>query len=254
MDDFDVVLGMKFLLEKSAIPVPATGSLLIMGDQPTEHKKHLEMVFQKLRENQLYVKREKCAFAQTRINFLGHIIERGQIRMDMKKVRAIQEWKTPANVKELRLFLGLANYYRRFVEEYSKMAAPLTELLKKGVTWEWAIVCEAAFQELKNAMMQDPVLALPDISKPFEVQTDASDFALGGVLLQEGHPVAYESRKLSGAERRYTAQEKEMLAVIHCLRVWRHYILGSKFVVKTDNTRVSHFFTQPKLTAKQARW
>ncbi|KAL5554225.1 hypothetical protein UlMin_041626 [Ulmus minor] len=97
------------------------------------------MVFQKLRENQLYVKREKCAFAQTRINFLGHIIERGQIRMDMKKVRAIQEWKTPANVKELRSFLGLANYYRRFVEEYSKTAAPLTELLKKGVTWDWGI-------------------------------------------------------------------------------------------------------------------
>ncbi|KAL5581856.1 hypothetical protein UlMin_014298 [Ulmus minor] len=207
MDDFDVVLGMEFLLEKSAIPVPATGSLLIMGDQPAEHKKHLEMVFQKLRDNQLYVKREKCAFAQTRINFLGHIIERGQIRMDMKKVRAIQEWKTPANVKELRSFLGLANYYRRFVEEYSKTAAPLTELLKRGVTWDWGIVCEADFQELKNAMMRDPVLALPDISKPFEVQTDASDFALGGVLLQEGHPVAYESRKLSGAERRYTCQD-----------------------------------------------
>ncbi|KAL5538139.1 hypothetical protein UlMin_044217 [Ulmus minor] len=97
------------------------------------------MIFQKLRDNQLYVKREKCAFAQTRINFLGHIIERGQIRMDMKKVRAIQEWKTPANVKELRSFLGLANYYRRFVEEYSKTAAPLTELLKKGVTWDWGI-------------------------------------------------------------------------------------------------------------------
>ncbi|KAL5544161.1 hypothetical protein UlMin_007945 [Ulmus minor] len=110
-----------------------------------EHKKHLEMVFQKLRENQLYVKREKCAFAQTRINFLGHIIERGQIRMDMKKVRAIQEWKTPANVKELRSFLGLANYYRRFLEEYSKTVAPLTELLKNCVTWDWGIVCKAAF-------------------------------------------------------------------------------------------------------------
>ncbi|KAL5554916.1 hypothetical protein UlMin_037152 [Ulmus minor] len=204
MDDFDVVLGMEFLLEKNVIP---------------EHKKHLEMVFQKLRENQLYVKREKCAFAQTRINFLGHIIEHGQIRMDMKKVRAIQEWKTPTNVKELCSFLGLANCYRQFVEDYSKMVAPLTELLKKGVTWDWGIVCEAAFQELKNAMMRDPILALPYISKPFEVQTDPSDFVLRGVLLQEGHHVAYKSRKLSGAERRYIAQEKEMLAVIHCLRV-----------------------------------
>ena len=152
------------------------------------------------------------------------------------------------------MFPRLANYYRLFVKEYSKMDAPLIELLKKGVTWDWGIVCEAAFQELKNAMMRDPVLALPDISKPFEVQTDASDFALGGVLLQEGHPIAYESCKLSGAKYRYTTQEKEMLAVIYCLRVWRHNILGSKFVVKTDNIGVSHFFTQPKLTAKQARW
>ncbi|KAL5561271.1 hypothetical protein UlMin_031018 [Ulmus minor] len=127
--------------------------------------------------------------------------------------------KTPANVKELRSFLGLANYYRRFVEEYSKTIAPLTELLKKGITWDWGIACEATFQELKNAMMRDPVLALPDISKPFEVQTDASDFVLGGVFLQEGHPVTYESRKLSGAERRYTAQEKVMLVMIYCLRV-----------------------------------
>ena len=103
-------------------------------------------------------------------------------------------------------------------------------------------------------MIRDPVLALPDLTKPFEVQTDASDFALGGVLVQEGHPVAYESRKLSDAERRYTAQENELLAVIHCLRVWRHYLLGSKFVVKMDNSAVSHFLTQPKLTPKQARW
>ena len=200
------------------------------------------------------MKREKCAFAQERIKFLGHVVERGHIRMDLGKVRAIQEWKAPSGVRELRSFLGLANYYRRFVEGYSRRATPLTELLKKGVTWNWSDRCQGAFEDLKDAMMRDPVLALPDLTKPFEVQTDASDFALGGVLVQEGHPVAYESRKLSDAERRYTAQEKELLAVIHCLRVWRHYLLGSKFVVKTDNSAVSHFLTQPKLTPKQARW
>ncbi|KAL5580325.1 hypothetical protein UlMin_012767 [Ulmus minor] len=115
--------------------------IVVYSTMMEEYKKHFEMVFQKLRENQIYVKREKCAFAQTRINFLGHIIERGQIRMDMKKVRAIQEWKTPANDKELHSFLGLANYYRWFVEEYSKTVAPLAELLKKGVTWDWGIIC-----------------------------------------------------------------------------------------------------------------
>ncbi|KAK2971008.1 hypothetical protein RJ640_023440 [Escallonia rubra] len=105
-----------------------------------------------------------------------------------------------------------------------------------------------------RAMSEDPVLALPDVSKSFEVHTDASDFALGGVLMQECHPVAYESRKLNEAERRYTTHEKELLAVVHCLRVWRHYLLGSSFIVRTDNTAVSHFLSQSKLTSKQARW
>ena len=185
---------------------------------------------------------------------LGHIIERGRIRMGMGKVKVIKEWQIPKNVKELRSFLGLANYYRRFISGYSKKTTPLTELLKKGVVWNWNKDCEDAFENLKRAVMENPVLTLPDVTKPFEVQTDASDFALGGVLLQEGHPVAFESHKLSEAERRYTAQEKELLAVIHCLRTWRHYLLGSKFLVKTDNSAVSHFLTQPKLTPKQARW
>ncbi|KAJ7944105.1 Retrotransposon protein, putative, Ty3-gypsy subclass [Quillaja saponaria] len=182
-----------------------------------------------------------------------HSHESGFPRL-LRQVKAIQEWKTPTSVTELRSFLGLANYYRRFVEGYSRKAAPLIELLKKGTVWHWGEPCQTAFEDMKLAMINDPVLALPDISKPFKVQTDASNYALGGVLLQESHPVAYESHKLSQAERRYTAQEKEMLAVIHCLRVWRHYLLGSKFIVKTDNTGVSHFFTQPKLTPKQGRW
>ena len=101
---------------------------------------------------------------------------------------------------------------------------------------------------------EEPVLALPDISKPFEVHTDVSDIALGGVLVQGGHPVAYESRKLNATERRYSAQEKELMAIVHCLRTWKHYLLGSKFLVKTDNAAASHILTQPKLSAKQARW
>ena len=114
---------------------------------------------------------------------LGHVVERGRIRMDLEKVRAIQEWKVPTNVKELRSFLGLANYYRRFVDGYSRRATPLTELLKKGMIWAWTHKCAEAFRSLKEAMMKDPVLALPDVSKPFKVHTDASDYALGGVLV-----------------------------------------------------------------------
>jgi len=127
-------------------------------------------------------------------------------------------------------------------------------LLKKGRGWVWGQECQHAFEALKKAITREPVLALPNLNKPFELHTDAFDFAIGGVLMQEDHPIAFESRKLNDTERRYTVQEKEMTVVIHCLRTWRHYLLGSEFVIKTDNVATSYFQTQKKLTPKQARW
>ena len=138
--------------------------------------------------------------------------------MDSDKIKAIQEWKVPTSVSEMLSFLGLANYYRRFVEGFSR-ATPLTELLKKDHPWSWSNDCQMGFENLKTTMTRGPVLRLVDVTKPFEIETDASDLALGGVLIQEGHPIAYESRKLNDAERRYTVSEKEMLAVVHCLPV-----------------------------------
>ncbi|KAK4382075.1 Retrovirus-related Pol polyprotein from transposon.6 [Sesamum angolense] len=174
--------------------------------------------------------------------------------MDPKKVQAIEEWRPPSDVHDLRSFLGLANYYRRFVKGYSEIARPMMDLLKKTETWDWTPQCQVAFDNLKRAMVTDPMLALSDMSKPFTVETDASDFALGGVLMQDGHPLAFESRKLKDVERRYSVHEKELLAVVHCLRLWWHYLLGSPFVVKTNNIAVSHFMSQLKLTSRQARW
>lgn len=174
--------------------------------------------------------------------------------MDESKVRAIQKWEPPRKVFELRSFLELANYYRKFIKGYSTIAAPLTYMLKKNQTWSWDERCQTTFEELKEAVIQEPVLVLPDHTKPYEVHTDASDFALGGVLMQKGHPIAYESRKLNDAEKLYTVQEKEMTAVVHCLRTWRHYLLGTKFVVKTDNVATSYFLKQKKLIPKQVRW
>jgi hypothetical protein len=113
---------------------------------------------------------------------------------------------------------------------------------------------KTAFVELKHRIVSAPVLKLPDFEKSFEVQTDASDFSIGGVLMQDGHPVAFESRKLQDRERRYLVHEKEMTIVVHCLQVWRHYLLGNPFMVKTDNVATSYFATQPKLSSKQARW
>ncbi|KAE8692821.1 cytochrome P450 78A7-like [Hibiscus syriacus] len=219
-----------------------------------EHVEHLKQVFLVLRENELFVKEEKCSFAKTEVPYLGHIIGGGKIWMDRDKVRAIDEWQVPTKVTELRSFLGLANYYRRFVKGYSKIAAPLTELLKKDKAWDWGLKCQSAFDEIKLDMTSELVLVLPDHTKPFEVFTDASDITIGGVLMQEGHPVAYESRKLNETERRYTVHEKEMTAVVHCLHTWRHYLLGSKFVVFIDNVANSYFLTQKKLSPKQARW
>ncbi|XP_039165520.1 uncharacterized protein LOC120291836 [Eucalyptus grandis] len=203
-----------------------------------EHVKHLRQVFQVLRENELYVKREKCAFAQEKVSFLGHIVGCGQVRMDKAKIQSIIEWELPTEVLALRSFLGLTNFYRRFIRSYSSITVPLTDLLKKENVWEWTDRCQRVFDQLKQAMTEEPVLALPDHTKPYK----------------DGHPVAFESRKLNNIERRYTIQEKEMTAVVHCLRTWRHYILGSKFVVRMDNVATSYFQTQKKLSPKQARW
>ena len=228
--------------------------IVIYSKSLGEHVEHLRQVFKVLRENELYVKEEKCSFAQMEVPFLGHIVGGGKIKMDGAKIRVIEDWEPPTKVTELRSFLGLANFYRKFVKGYSKIAAPLTELLKKDKAWDWNTKCQEAFEGLKKAMASEPVLVLPDHTKPFEIYTDASDVAIGGVLMQEGHPVAYESRKLNETEQRYTVHEKEMTAVVHCLRTWRHHILGSKFVVYTDNVANSYFQTQNKLSPKQARW
>ncbi|XP_059437724.1 uncharacterized protein LOC132170646 [Corylus avellana] len=228
--------------------------IVVYSESFVNHLSHLRLVLTRLRENSLYVKKEKCEFARREILFLGHKISAGKILMDEGKVKAIQDWSPPKTVSGLRSFLGLANYYRKFIAAYSKKAAPLTDLLKKDRQWRWTDQCQAAFDKLKAAVASEPVLHLPDFELPFEVHTDASDRAIGGVLVQEGHPVAYESRKLKEAEQRYSAHEKEMLAVVHCLLVWRVYLLGTKFVVRTDNAANTFFQTQKKLSAKQARW
>ncbi|GMJ12439.1 hypothetical protein HRI_004913100 [Hibiscus trionum] len=170
------------------------------------------------------------------------------------KVHAIQEWEPPTKVHELRSFLGLVNYYRRFIKGYSARATPLTELLKKNKSWVWSPTFQEAFEDLKKVVCEEPVLSFPDHTKPYELHTDTPDFSIGGVLIQDGHPIAYESRKLNDTKRRYTVQEKDMTAIFHYLRVWRHYLLGAKVLILTHNVATSYFQTQKKLSPKQARW
>jgi len=149
----------------------------------------------------------------------------------------------------------LASYYRKFIKNFAKIAAPLTNLLKKfAVTYDWDEACDEAFGTLKGILVKAPVLKLPDFDKDFEIHSDASDFTIGGVIVQDGRPVTFESKKLSETERRWPTHEKEMWAVIHCLKTWGQYIGSKDVVVWTDNVTLKYFATQPKLLSKQVRW
>jgi hypothetical protein len=229
--------------------------ILIYSSSLEEHEEHLRQVFQGLRENKLYAKLEKCEFGVKEVDFLGHRITQEGLKMDDHKVKAILDWEPPKSVPALRSFLGLASYYRKFIKNFAKIAAPSINLLKKSVvTYEWEEVCDETFGTLKGILVKAPVLKLPDFDKEFEIHSDASNFAIGGVLVQEGRPVAFESKKLSETERRWPTHEKEMWAIIHCLKTSGHYIGSKDVVVWTDNVTLRYFATQPKLSSKQVRW
>jgi len=164
--------------------------ILIYNGSLEEHAEHLRKVFQRLRENKLYAKLEKCEFGVTKVDFLRHKITQEGLKMDDHKVKAILDWEPPKSVPALRSFLGLASYYRKFIKNFVKIAAPLTNLLKKSaMTYEWEGACNEAFETLKGILVKAPVLKLPDFDKDFDIHSDAFDFAIGGVLVQEGKPV-----------------------------------------------------------------
>ncbi len=171
--------------------------------------------------------------------------------MDNHKVKAIVDWEPPKAVSALRSFLGLASYYHKFIKNFAKIAAPLTNLLKKStVTYEWEGACDEAFETLKGILVKAPMLKLPDFDKDFEIHFDVSDFAIRGVLVQEERPVAFENKKLSETKRRWRTHEKEMWAIIHCLKTWGHYIGSKDVVVWIDNVTLKYFAIQPKLSSK----
>lgn len=165
-------------------------------------------------------------------------------------MKAIMEWSSPTKVAELQSFLGLANYYKWFIQGYLKKVNPLTNLLKKDPKWVWDDKCQKVFDKLKKVVSIELVLKLFYFINPFEVHTNALDRALGGVLMQEGHLIAFEIRKLKDAKQRYSVHEKEMTIVIHCLDTLQHYFLGTKFIVVTNNVANTYFTMQKKLTPK----
>jgi transposase InsO family protein len=230
--------------------------ILIASRTAEEHESHLQEVLSILADNKLYVNRAKCSFNLPEVHYLGYIVGVGGVRPDPKKVQVVQDWPRPQTAHDVRAFLGLTQYFRRFIKDYSLLAAPLHALLQKKSKCEWNPACQVAFEKLKQALLTAPVLGMPDYDQPYELEvwTDASNIAVGAVLMQNGHPIAYESRKFSSAERNYNTTDREMLAIIHALRVWRCYLEGAQFKVKCDHKALSFFKTKADVTPRQARW
>ncbi|WVZ87893.1 hypothetical protein U9M48_034468 [Paspalum notatum var. saurae] len=192
--------------------------ILIYSKTEEEHEEHLRLVLQKLREHKLYAKFSKCDFWIEEVKFLGHVISNEGIAVDQSKVSEVQNWKIPEDVKGIRSFLGLAGYYRRFIEGFSKIAKPMTALLEKNIKFQWTSACQKAFEELKKRLTTAPVLTFPDMHKPFSVYCDASRLGLGCVLMREGKVIAYASRQPRDHEKNYPTHDLELAAMVHALK------------------------------------
>lgn len=211
------------------------------------------MVLDKLREHKLFAKLSKCSFWQREIGFLGHVVSDKGVSVDQEKIKAIADWPRPRNATEIKSFLGLAGYYRRFVKGFASMAQPLTKLTGKDVQFVWTEGCDVSFSKLKMMLTTTPVLALPMDNEPYVVYTDASKVGLGCVLMQQGKVIAYASRQLRKHEGNYPTHDFEMAAVVFALKIWRSYLYGAKVQVFTDHKSLKYIFTQPELNLRQRR-
>ncbi|KAL2225524.1 UNVERIFIED_CONTAM: Retrovirus-related Pol polyprotein from transposon 17.6 [Sesamum indicum] len=218
--------------------------ILVYSKDRDEHEQHLRIILQILKEKELYAKLSKCEFW----------VSGDGVMPDPSKVKAIMEWRVPKNATEVRSFLGLAGYYRRFVEGFSIIAGPLTKLLRKGVEFQWTEQCQQSFDELKKRMTSNPILVLPSGSGGYIVYTDASKQGLGCVLMQNGKVIAYASRQLKNHELNYPTHDLELAAIVHALKIWRHYLYGEKFQILTDHKSLKYILTQKELNLRQRRW
>ncbi|TQV93704.1 pol protein [Cordyceps javanica] len=235
--------------------------ILIYSNTLEEHKQYVHEVLQTLQDNKLLVEVAKCKFHQSSVQFLGFIVTHGEIQMCQDKIKAIKEWPTPTNVRDVRAFTAFVNFYRKFLKGYGDISRPLTDLTKKDVEFKWTEKEEKSFTTIKELVTQEPVMKTPDPERPYEVETDASDYALGGQLGQrddEGrlYPVAFFSQKLHGPELNYGIHDKELMAIIQCFKEWRHYLVGAKHKIKvyTDHKNLTSFLTTKDLNKRQIRW
>ncbi|GJZ51018.1 reverse transcriptase domain-containing protein, partial [Tanacetum coccineum] len=228
--------------------------ILIYSKTREEHVEHLRLVLELLKKEKLYAKFSKCEFWLREVRFLRHVINGNGIHVDPSKIKAVKNWKAPRTPTEVRSFLGLAGYYCRFIENFSKIAKSLTILTQKCKTFDWGEEQELTFQTLKDRLCNAPVLALPDRPKDFLVYCDAFGIGLGCVLMQRGKVIAYASRQLKIHEKNYTTHDLELGAVVFALKIWRHYLYGTKSVIYTDHKSLQNIFSKKELNMRQRRW
>ncbi|KAJ3708704.1 hypothetical protein LUZ61_012409 [Rhynchospora tenuis] len=224
--------------------------ILIYSQTMEDHVSHVSQVLQVLSDNQLFAKKSKCDFGLNQIEYLGHIISDQGVATDPTKVQSMLSWPVPKNVKQLRGFLGLTGYYRKFVKNYGIISKPLTDLTRKNA-FVWNPQAQSAFEQLKMAMSSTPVLTLPNYAKPFTVETDASALGIGAVLMQDNRPIAYFSKSLGPKNQGLSTYEKELLALLTAVTKWRHYLIGGPFVIRTDQISLKHLLEQKATTALQ---
>lgn len=227
--------------------------ILVYSKSWLEHMKHLRIVLSVLSTNRLYAKQEKCQFGVEQVNYLGHVISWAGVQVDQSKVAAVNAWPIPTTTKQVRGFLGLAGYYRKFIRGFGGLAEPLTRLLNKE-GFQWTPAASDAFNKLKQALMSPPILRLPDFTKPFLIESDACGTGIGAILLQEERPIAFYSDALKGSMLGLSTYEKEMIAIVKAIRKWRPYLLGKPFIVRTDQRSLKFLMEQRITTPAQTRW
>ncbi|GKC34129.1 putative reverse transcriptase domain-containing protein [Tanacetum coccineum] len=223
----------------------------LMNRSGKEHEGNLKLILKLLKKEELYAKFSKCEFWLSKVQFLGHVIDSEGIHVDPAKIESIKDWASPKTPTEIRQFLGLSGYYRRFIEGFSKIARPMTKLTQKSVKFDWGEKAEAAFQLLKQKLCSASILVLPEGSENFVVYCDASHKGLGAFLMQREKVIAYRSRQLKVHEKNYTTYELELGALVFALKMWRHYLYGTKCVVFTDHKSLQHILNQKELNMRQ---
>jgi hypothetical protein len=227
---------------------------MIYSKTKEDHDEHLKIILQVLREHQHYTKFSKCDFCKDKIQYLGLIIFKDGISVDPNKIKTINEWHVPKEITDVRSFMGITGYYIKFIEGFSRITNPITSLQKKGKKFVWDQKCQESFNKLKELLTTAPILKIADPNKDFFVCTYACNDGLRGVLSQEGHAIAFESRKLKIHEKNYATYDIELEAVIHALKMWHHHLIGRKFILMTDKKGLKYLLEQTNLNARQARW